>query len=164
MDLRYVSSRELVGTELEGYTKRKVTYVNLSPEELAEKADTIDCIVLALPNGVAKPFVDALDAAEKGRKKKTVVVDLSADYRFDDSWAYGLPELTKRSDIAQATRISSESTPRSPFLSSRHTDLILDPGCYATAAQLSLAPILDLIESPPGNAPFLPPFRICNCD
>ena len=109
MDLRYVSSRELAGTELEGYTKRKVTYVNLSPEELAEKADGIDCIVLALPNGVCKPFVDALDAAQKGKDKKTVVVDLSADYRFDDSWTYGLPELTKRSDIAQATRISSES-------------------------------------------------------
>jgi len=130
MDLRYVSSRELAGKEVEGYTKRKVTYVNLSPEELAEKADGIDCIVLALPNGVCKPFVDALDLAQKGKDKKTVVVDLSADYRFDDSWTYGLPELTKRSDIAQATRISN-------------------PGCYATAAQLALAPILDLIESPP---------------
>jgi N-acetyl-gamma-glutamyl-phosphate reductase/acetylglutamate kinase len=120
MDLRYVSSRELAGTEVEGYTKRKVTYVNLSPEELAEKADGIDCIVLALPNGVCKPFVDALDAAQKGKDKKTVVVDLSADYRFDDSWTYGLPELTKRSDIAQATRISSESLriprPLSPVL------------------------------------------------
>lgn len=108
MDLRYVSSRELAGTEVEGYTKRKVIYDNLSPEELAEKADNIDCIVLALPNGVCKPFVDALDAAQKGKDKKTVVVDLSADHRFDDSWTYGLPELTKRSEIAQATRISSE--------------------------------------------------------
>ena len=35
--------------------------------------------------------------------------------------------------------------------------MILDPGCYATAAQLSLAPILDLIESPPGNAPLFKP-------
>ena len=113
MDLCYVSSRELAGTEVEGYTKRKIIYMDLSPEELAAKADNIDCIVLALPNGVCKPFVDALDAAQKGRDKKTVVVDLSADYRFDDSWTYGLPELTKRSDIAQATRISSES-PLSP--------------------------------------------------
>lgn len=110
LDLSYVSSRELAGTEVEGYTKRKVTYVNLSPEELAEKADTIDCIVLALPNGVSQPFVDALDAAQKGKSKKTVLVDLSADYRFDDSWAYGLPELTKRGDITQATRISSTLT------------------------------------------------------
>lgn len=121
MDLQHVSSRELAGTEVEGYTKRKVIYSNLSPEELADKADTIDCIVLALPNGVSRPFVDALDAAQKGKNKKTVVVDLSADYRFDDSWTYGLPELTKRSEIAQATRISSES-PLSPvplqFLSS----------------------------------------------
>jgi N-acetyl-gamma-glutamyl-phosphate reductase/acetylglutamate kinase len=134
MDLRHVSSRELAGQDLQGYTKRKVTYENLSPEDVGklEKDGKIDCWVMALPNGVCKPYVDAINAASKGKsaQDKSVVVDLSADYRFDNTWTYGLPELTKRSQISQAKRISN-------------------PGCYATAAQLGIAPILDHLGGQP---------------
>ena len=84
LDLCHVSSRELAGQELEGYTKRKITYENLSAEECAQL--DVDAHVLALPNGVCKPYVDAIDQADKERNKKSVIVDLSADYRFDDSW------------------------------------------------------------------------------
>ncbi|KAL7928787.1 hypothetical protein V8C35DRAFT_317301 [Trichoderma chlorosporum] len=128
MDLRHVSSRELAGQELKGYNKRQITYENLSVEDCAQL--DVDAYVLALPNGVCTPYVDAIDQAEKGKDKKSVIVDLSADYRFNDSFVYGLPELTKRSKIAQATRIAN-------------------PGCYATAAQLAIAPITHLIESSP---------------
>ena len=48
----------------------------------------------------------------------------------DDGWTYGLPELVDRSKIAQAKRISN-------------------PGCYATAAQIGIAPILEFIGSQP---------------
>jgi N-acetyl-gamma-glutamyl-phosphate reductase/acetylglutamate kinase len=84
MDLRHVSSRELAGQELKGYDKRKIIYENLSPEDAVEldKSGKVDGWVLALPNVVAKPFVDAFDNANS----KSVIVDLSADYRFDDSW------------------------------------------------------------------------------
>lgn len=132
MDLRHVSSRELAGQSLEGYTKRKVIYENLGPEDVGklEKEGSIDCWVMALPNGVCKPYIDAIDEASKGRENQSVVVDLSADYRFDDSWTYGLPELTRRSKISQATRIAN-------------------PGCYATAAQLGIAPILEHLGGQP---------------
>lgn len=45
MDLRYVSSRELMGTELKGYSKRKIIYDSLSPEDVArlDKAGEVDC-------------------------------------------------------------------------------------------------------------------------
>ncbi len=43
-----------------------------------------DACVLALPNGFAADFVSALDE----HKPDTVVVDLSADHRFDSSWTY----------------------------------------------------------------------------
>lgn len=122
MDLRHVSSRELAGRELKGYDKRTVTYENLSAEDvrrMAEKGE-IDCWVMALPNGVCKPFVDAI---EEAGNHQSVIVDLSADYRFDSKWTYGLPELVDRAKIAKATRISN-------------------PGCYATAAQLGIAPLL----------------------
>ncbi|RYP84715.1 hypothetical protein DL770_005167 [Monosporascus sp. CRB-9-2] len=84
MDLRHVLSRELVGQELKGYNKRKIIYENLSAEECAQL--DVDAYVLALPNGVCQPYVDAIDQAEKGKDKKSLIVDLSADYRFNDSW------------------------------------------------------------------------------
>lgn len=45
IDLRSVSSRELVGQELKGYTKRKIIYDNLTPEDVArlDKDGEIDC-------------------------------------------------------------------------------------------------------------------------
>jgi N-acetyl-gamma-glutamyl-phosphate reductase/acetylglutamate kinase len=58
-----------------------------------EKDSEIDAWVMALPNGVCKPFVDAVDRGSKERKagEGSVVVDLSADYRFEGGWTYGLP-------------------------------------------------------------------------
>jgi N-acetyl-gamma-glutamyl-phosphate reductase/acetylglutamate kinase len=41
---------------------------------------------MALPNGTCKPFVDAVDRGAKERtkdKEASVIVDLSADYRFE---------------------------------------------------------------------------------
>ncbi|KAF5002354.1 hypothetical protein FGRMN_365 [Fusarium graminum] len=128
IDLQHVSSRELAGQKLEGYTKRDVIYETLSPEDVAQLDSNgkVDCWIMALPNGVCKPYVDALDQASS----KSLIVDLSADYRWDEKWTYGLPELVKRSKIAQSNRISN-------------------PGCYATGAQIGLSAALDLIEGMP---------------
>ncbi|KUJ23342.1 bifunctional acetylglutamate kinase/N-acetyl-gamma-glutamyl-phosphate reductase [Mollisia scopiformis] len=130
MDLRHVSSRELAGQKLKGYEKRDITYENLSAEDVRrmEESGEIDCWVMALPNGVCKPFVEAINEG-KG-PQNSVIVDLSADYRFDNKWTYGLPELVNRSDIAKATRISN-------------------PGCYATAAQLGIAPLVPFLSGEP---------------
>ncbi|KAJ2905680.1 hypothetical protein MKZ38_004755 [Zalerion maritima] len=132
MDLRHVSSRELAGTPLEGYTKKKVTYEDLSPEDVRdmEKLGEIECWVVALPNGVCQPYVEAIHEGRSGTNRKSVIVDLSADYRFNKSWTYGLPELVSRSDIYKATQISN-------------------PGCYATAAQLGIAPLLEHLGGQP---------------
>ena len=128
MDLRHVSSRELAGQKLKGYEKRDITYENLvsiqslgsligadfenmkTHDDLRKMSD-IDVWVMALPNGVAKPWVDAI---EEGNRE-SLIVDLSADYRFHPEWTYGLPELIDRSKIAKATRISN-------------------PGCYAVSS------------------------------
>ncbi|KAL2269090.1 hypothetical protein VTJ83DRAFT_3936 [Remersonia thermophila] len=132
MDLCHVSSRELAGTKLEGYTKREVIYENLSPEDVRdmERRGEIDCWVMALPNGVCKPFVEAVYEGRKASSHKSVIVDLSADYRFDSAWTYGLPELVPRSNIIQATEIAN-------------------PGCYATAAQLGIAPLVEHLGGMP---------------
>ncbi len=129
MDLRHVSSRELAGQKLKGYDKRDITYENLTADDVRrmEEKGEIDCWVMALPNGVCKPFVDAI---EEVGNEQTVIVDLSADYRFDSAWTYGLPELVDRAKIAQATRISN-------------------PGCYATAAQIGIAPLIPHLGGQP---------------
>jgi N-acetyl-gamma-glutamyl-phosphate reductase/acetylglutamate kinase len=132
MDLKLVSSRELAGQELEGYSKRKLVYEHLSPEEAAEleRKGEVDCWVMALPNGVCKRYVEAIDQVQKTSGSKSIIVDLSADYRLDNSWTYGLPELTPRSEVESATRIST-------------------PGCYATAAELGITPLLEHLGGEP---------------
>ena len=126
IELAFVSSRELAGQRVAdnnaAYTG-ELRYENLDAEAVAAKG--MDAVVLALPNGLAAPFVAAIDAA----KPETVIVDLSADYRFDPTWYYGLPERT-RARAEGKTRISN-------------------PGCYATAMQLAIAPMLDLLAGPP---------------
>lgn len=125
-ELAFVSSRELDGQPVREHNAAyagELRYENLSPEAVAAKG--VDAIVLALPNGKAAEYVAAIDAA----KANPVIVDLSADYRFDEGWYYGLPELT-RGKYAGQKRISN-------------------PGCYATAMQLVIAPLLDRLAGPP---------------
>lgn len=104
---------------------------NLEPVRVAEKADLI---FTALPHKAAMEVVPAF--LELGKK----VIDLSADYRFNDAalyakWyephmnpqllsraVYGLPEL-RREAVAEA-------------------DLVGNPGCYPTSIILALAPLL----------------------
>jgi len=124
-ELAFVSSRERDGQRLADHEPAYtggLRYVNLDAEAAAGQG--ADALVLALPNGMAAPFVASLDL----HAPRTVVVDLSADYRFDDRWHYGLPERT-RANAAGATRISN-------------------PGCYATAMQLAVAPMLGRLAGP----------------
>ena len=126
IELAFVSSRELAGQRVAEHNSAytgELRYENLSAEAVAAKG--VDAVVLALPNGLAAPFVAAIDAV----KPDTVIVDLSADYRFDASWYYGLPELT-RARAAGKRRISN-------------------PGCYATAMQLAISPLRDVLTGPP---------------
>lgn len=125
LELAFVSSRERAGQCVRDHEANyggELQYVAYGPEAAAGQG--VDALILALPNGKAAPFVAAVDARVAG----PVVIDLSADYRFDDGWYYGLPELT-RSQYAGQRRISN-------------------PGCYATAMQLAIAPMLDALDGP----------------
>lgn len=124
-ELAFVSSRELEGQRVADHNaayRGDLRYVAYGPDQAA--AAGVDALVLALPNGKAAPFVAAIDA----QAADTLLIDLSADYRFDDGWYYGLPELT-RTNYAGQRRISN-------------------PGCYATAMQLAVAPMLDALAGP----------------
>lgn len=125
MGIGFVSSRERAGERVAAHVDiadAALHYERLDPAAVAGSG--VDAVVLALPNGAATPFVAAIDAGAPSM----VVVDLSADYRFDPAWHYGLPELT-RASAAGMRRIAN-------------------PGCYATAMQLALAPMRGLLDGP----------------
>lgn len=123
--LAFVSSREREGQLLrvfEADAPADMRYQNLTPEQALLK--DVDVLVLALPNGLAGEWARAYDEA----RSSTVLIDLSADFRFDSHWYYGLPELN-RQDYRGQKRISN-------------------PGCYATAMQLAIAPMWDCLSGP----------------
>lgn len=95
----------------------------LQPEAVAEI--DADVWVLALPNGQSQPWIDAIGDAHP----EAVILDLGADWRFDEHWVYGLTELNREA-LASAKRIAN-------------------PGCYATAGMFGLWPIRQSLAAPP---------------
>uniref|UniRef100_K3W6N9 acetylglutamate kinase n=1 Tax=Globisporangium ultimum (strain ATCC 200006 / CBS 805.95 / DAOM BR144) TaxID=431595 RepID=K3W6N9_GLOUD len=84
-------------------------------------ADSVDVWILALPNGHCEKYASVLDGL---KRKDKMIIDLSADQRFNAEWTYGLPEAPGgRAKVLGATHIAN-------------------PGCYATGAQLGLLPLL----------------------
>jgi len=127
LHVAFVSSRALGGEEVASHVDGApagLRFTNLDESEVA--ASQAEVIILALPNGKARSFVAAIDASERPQR---LILDISADYRFDGGWVYGLPERF-RDRIRGARRISN-------------------PGCYATAAQLAIAPMVDVLGGPP---------------
>ena len=112
-----------IKAHIESMADCPLAFSSITPDSLAQFP--ADAYVLALPNGHAAGFV----AAVEQQNPNAVVVDLSADYRFDDNWAYGQPER-----FADQIRVSRR---------------IANPGCYATGAYLALAPVIaDVVETP----------------
>ncbi|VAV96565.1 N-acetyl-gamma-glutamyl-phosphate reductase, partial [hydrothermal vent metagenome] len=66
------------------------SFITISPQEI-QKYQHLDALVLALPNGAAKQWVTAVEQAALD----ICILDISADYRFDPAWVYGLPELNQ---------------------------------------------------------------------
>lgn len=126
LTLAFASSRTMVGRPIQEIAPEVSTmdrFIDVSSEMIGNHE--ADLYVLALPNDLSQPFVDAIDA----KNESTVIVDLSADHRFDDAWAYGLPELNGEC-IRKARRIAN-------------------PGCYATAMLLVLRPLREMLDGPP---------------
>jgi N-acetyl-gamma-glutamyl-phosphate reductase len=109
-----------------------VTYAEapLLDLETPELADA-EVVFLALPHGTSAAVIPSL-------APEALVIDLGADFRLQDgagwerwyggahagTWPYGLPELPgQRERLVGATRVAN-------------------PGCYATAVALGLAPLL----------------------
>ena len=77
----------------------------------------LSAVFLCMGHGRSRSWVEANELDDD-----TVIVDLSTDYRLDDAWTYGLPEINRA-----ATRTSKR---------------IANPGCFATAIQIGLLPLV----------------------
>ena len=89
---------------------------------------------IALPHGESAKLISQID-------KNVKIVDLGADFRLQNpeswqkyyggehagSWVYGLPELVDHKEISMSTQVAN-------------------PGCYATAIALSVAPAISIID------------------
>ncbi len=127
LDLAYASSRQFEGEPIGSHSNASFgggRFENLSVEEVGQRH--ADIVILAVPDATTAAFVDSIQA---GPNQPRLIVDLSADHRFNDSWVYGLPERNNGA-ISHASRIAN-------------------PGCYATAAQLALLPIAPLLAQAP---------------
>ena len=102
------------------------------PDAIAKQADVVFC---ALPHAASAEAVSAL--RERGQK----VLDLSADFRFDDlavyeAW-YGKHPVPERLPEAVYGLVELHREEL------RDADLIAVPGCYPTASTLALAPLIE---------------------
>jgi len=136
-EIQFVTANEHAGKAFSEVHKNLLGLTNLKfikvPEDVEGLSD-IDCAFFALPHGQAMDIVPKLPA-------KVKVIDLSGDFRLSDAdvfaqhyrrehtamdaqsqFIYGLTE-TNREAIKSATRIAN-------------------PGCFATATLLGLAPLV----------------------
>ena len=127
--LSFASSRRLAGKPIAGNVTEANTdlrFINVQPAHL-HQYPTADVYILALPNCLTNEYVTAI---EEPISRGALIIDMSADHRFHDSWTYGLPELDSQNTLCATNRIAN-------------------PGCYATAAQLVIHPLLDRLATPP---------------
>ena len=106
----------------------------VSPEDADLK--NVDIVFFATPNGIAMNYAEGLIEAGK------LVIDLAADFRIKDQgiWekCYGLehksPNLINKA-VYGLPEINRNSIKKSK--------LVANPGCYPTAIQLALIPLLE---------------------
>ena len=98
----------------------ELLYQDLSLDQIVLSDE--DAFILALPNNESQNYVDLIHR----HNPQAIIVDLSADHRFDQAWEYRVPEL---SETVQSTKISN-------------------PGCYASAMQFMLEPLKNILAGP----------------
>jgi N-acetyl-gamma-glutamyl-phosphate reductase len=136
VDVKLVTANEHAGKRVDAVHPNLAKLTGLKFEAMTrpDQLDGLDCVFLALPHGQAMELAPSLPRSVKA-------IDLSGDFRLNDAdefrlfygrehtamqtqreFVYGLTEVN-RSHIAEASRIAN-------------------PGCFATALELGLYPLV----------------------
>ena len=137
VSLQAVTSRSEAGTPVADMFPSLRGYVTLN-FSTPEESDLTQCdlVFFATPNGIA------MESAPELLDKGVRVIDLAADFRLKDpavwkQWYqvdHECPQLLKQA-VYGLPEINRESI--------KSAKLVANPGCYPTAVQLALAPLLE---------------------
>jgi len=108
-----------------------------SQPNIKEISRACDVVFLALPHTVSMDIVPAL--LKNGKR----VIDLSADYRLQNTTVYKKFYNTKHKDTSNISR-AVYGLPEIYREAIKGAGLIANPGCYPTASLLALAPMVSL--------------------
>jgi len=121
VEITFLTSTSMQGHAVTQVHKDLLGETNLVFQEIAEPADVV---FLCLPHGESKLWLEQ----NAGRlRSDTKIIDLGNDFRVDEVWndkkfVYGLCEFNKQEILG--------------------AQCIANPGCFATAIQLGLLPLL----------------------
>ncbi|MEE9536980.1 MAG: N-acetyl-gamma-glutamyl-phosphate reductase [Desulfobacterales bacterium] len=136
VELTILTSRQFAGVKFDDVYPAMAGCVNLVCQELAvEKVcDSADVVFTALPHQLPMTLVPEFV------KRKVRVVDLSADFRFNDAAVYesAYQPHTAKDLLDKAVYGLSEIY----FEDIRSANLIGNPGCYPTSVLLPLIPLV----------------------
>ena len=141
VEIAYIGTRSEGGKKIgEIFPQFSFTDLTFSKIDISEAIEKADVFFLALPHSISLKYVPPL------YKKGKIIIDLSADYRFDNPKIYEnyyvkhtSPELLSKK-VYGLPEIYREKI--------KGKKLIANPGCYPTSVILGLAPILgkEIIE------------------
>ena len=132
--ITWMSSQTYAGSSLKNvhpFTFREEVLKDLKSEEIMEKCDLL---FTALPAGVS--YEVAIEVSRAGVK----VIDLGADFRFDDPMIYARWYSKKLDGYENIRRVYG--LPEIYRNEIKMAEVVGNPGCYPTGALLAILPIL----------------------
>ncbi|HEX3184073.1 MAG TPA: N-acetyl-gamma-glutamyl-phosphate reductase [Pyrinomonadaceae bacterium] len=134
VELVFVTANEQAGKPVGEVHRNLNGLTDLSFVTAPETIDNVDCVFLALPHGQAMDIVPRLPGEIKA-------IDLSGDFRLRDQASfekhYKQPHTAMQAQAGFVYGLTE--TNRSAIRDAR---LIANPGCFATATLLGLAPLV----------------------
>ena len=134
VELVFVTANEQAGKAIGEVHRNLHGLTQLSFVNAPEDITGVDCVFLALPHGQAMQVVPSLPASVKA-------IDLSGDFRLRDQTVfekhYKQPHtaMTAQADFVYGLTETNRDA-------IREARLIANPGCFATATLLGLAPLV----------------------
>lgn len=135
VEVRYITAEAAAGKKL------SEIYPTTDDLRIVENTDVdiqnVDAVFLSLPHGAARTVVEQIGMSAG----KVKIIDLSADYRFDDPYEYEKWYGTKHTspDFLDDFIYGLTEVNRTAIRTAR---FVANPGCYPTATILGVYPLL----------------------